>query len=123
MDHRQLVRTLSYGRIAVGGSLVALPGRAGAGWIGDAATDPAVKVFTRALGIRDLVVGLGTAKALDAGEPARSWVVLGAACDAVDFAATLLAIRHIGLRRALPVLAVAGAAAAVGLTAADHVDV
>lgn len=122
MDHRTLVRALACGRIVIGGALTIAPGTAGAGWIGDTAYHPEVKVFTRAFGVRDLALGLGTFRALNTGEPARSWVVLGALCDAVDLAATTLAVGRLGPRRALPVMAVAGTAAVIGVLSADQVD-
>ena len=122
MDHRALLRMLSAGRIAVGSALLAAPRTAARGWVGEGAGAPGVAVLTRALGIRDLVLGAGTLRALEAGDPVRSWAQLGAACDAVDLAATVLAVRHIGVRRALPVVAVAGTAAAIGWTATEHVD-
>ena len=122
MDHRALLRMLSAGRIAVGSALLAAPRPAARGWIGEGADAPGVTVLTRALGIRDLVLGAGTLRALGSGDPVRSWAQLGAVCDAVDLAATVLAVRHVGLRRALPVMVVAGGAAAAGWTAADRVD-
>lgn len=122
MDHRQIMRAVAAGRIAVGAGLVVLPGLVGSRWIGDVAADRGVKVFARALGIRDLALGAGTLRALDAGEPARPWVALGVLADAVDLAATTLAIRALGPRRALPVMAVAAGATALGLLALDQVD-
>ncbi|MEZ5141170.1 MAG: hypothetical protein R2726_01430 [Acidimicrobiales bacterium] len=122
MDERQVVRLLAAGRVAVGGALVVAPGVAGRSWIDDAARTPAAKVVLRALGIRDLVLGAGALIALERGEPVREWVLLGAACDAVDAAATTLALRRLPLKRTLPVLAVALAAGALGLAAADSVD-
>lgn len=122
MDYRQLIRFLAAGRVAIGGALVAAPRKAGGNWIGDAAASRDVMVFTRALGIRDLVLGVGTLQAMGAGDPVRPWVVLGAACDAVDAAATLLAVRRIGLRRALPAIAIAGTAAAIWISSAERVD-
>lgn len=122
MDHRQLARGIAAGRVVVGAALIAAPGAAGARWIGDAAHQPAVKVFTRALGVRDLALGLGALQALDADAPAEPWVTLGMLSDAVDLAATLLAVRALGLRRALPVIAVAGGAAAAGYLGRTQVD-
>lgn len=122
MDERQVVRLLAAGRVVVGASLVALPGVAGRSWIDEAARTPAAKVVLRALGIRDLVLGAGALIALERGAPVREWVVLGAACDAVDAAATVLAVRRLPLKRTLPVLAVAATATAVGLAAAEKVD-
>ncbi len=122
MDHRQLVRSLAAGRIAVGAALTIAPGFAGRSWIGPTASQPEVKVMTRAMGVRDLALGAGTLHAIESGEPAKTWVLLGAASDAVDFAATVIAIRRLGLRRALPVMVVAATAATFGFLASDHLE-
>jgi hypothetical protein len=122
MDERQLLRIISAGRVAVGTAAVLLPRRVGRSWVGADADATGTRLFARAFGVRDLALGVATMQALDAGRPVRDLVRLGAACDAVDAAATVLALRQIGLRRALPVLAVAVGATAVGLTAADGID-
>ena len=122
MDHRALLRMLSAGRIAVGSALLAAPRTAARGWVGEAADAPGSTILARALGVRDLALGAGTLRALEAGDPVRSWAQLGAVCDAVDLAATVLAVRQVGLRRAIPVMVVAGSAAAVGWASAEHVD-
>jgi hypothetical protein len=122
MDHRQLVRGLATGRVVVGAALLLAPGAAGGRWIGDAARRTEVKVVSRAFGVRDLALGLGTLQALDADAPAEPWVTLGVLCDAADLVATAFAIRALGLKRALPVMAVAGGAAALGYAARTQVD-
>ena len=122
MDYRQLVRALAVGRIAVGASMVALPGTAGGRWIGEAGSRPEVKVITRAFGVRDLALGIGTLQALDTDAPARPWVTLGMMSDLVDLAATTIALRSLGARRALPVMVVAAGAAAAGYLAREQVD-
>jgi hypothetical protein len=122
MDYRQLSRAIATGRVVVGGALIVAPGFAGSRWIGDAARSREVKVFTRALGVRDLALGLGTLQALDADAPAESWITMGALSDAVDLVATVLAVRALGLKRALPVMAVAAGSAAVGYAARSQVD-
>jgi hypothetical protein len=119
VDHRQLVRALAAGRVAVGAALTVAPGLTGRTWIGPVARQREVKVVVRAMGGRDLAMGLGTLQALERGGDVRSWVVLSAACDAVDTAATLLAIRRLG-PRAVPVLLTAAAAAVAGAASADH---
>lgn len=121
MDHRQLVRALAAGRVAAGAALAVAPGLAGRAWIGPAASRPRVKVMVRATGGRDLALGLGTLRALERGGDVRSWVVLSAACDAVDATATLLAVRALG-GRAVPVLLTAAAAAVVAAAGADRLD-
>jgi len=121
MDYRQLVRGINTGRVVVGAVAVVAPGFAGRRWIGDAARLPEVKVMARAFGARDLALGLGTLQALDADAPSESWVTLGVLSDAVDLVATAFAIRTLGLRRALPVMAVAAGAAAAGYAARTRV--
>ena len=122
MDHRQIVRTLAVGRVAVGATLTLFPAFGGGRWIGSVAGDPAVKVITRAFGVRDLALGLGTLQALNGGGSAKSWVGLSAVADAVDAAATVLGLRAIGPAKALPVLAVAAASAAAHSIAYEHLD-
>ena len=122
MDYRQLVRAISTGRVVVGGALVVLPGLAGSRWIGDAARSSEVKVFTRALGVRDLALGLGALQALDGDAPAEPWVTAGLLSDAVDLVATTRALRALGPTRALPGRAMAAGAAAVGYVARSQVD-
>jgi len=120
MDHRQLLRSLNAGRIAVGAALVLTPGTSGSRWIGPEAYNPATKVAIRAMGARDLALGLGTMHALAEGAPVRSWALAGALSDIVDATAGLLAVRKLGFRRALPFVAIAAAAAASSYVAADR---
>ncbi len=122
MDHRQLVRTIAAGRIVAGTALLLLPGTTAGRWIGPDARAPGAKVMTRAMGARDLAIGAGTITALANGQPSRHWALAGAASDLVDGLATLLAIRHIGARRALPLLAVAATAGIASYVAAEHLD-
>jgi hypothetical protein len=122
MDHRQLLRNVAAGRVVVGAALVVLPGTASGTWIGPAARDPAVKVMVRAMGARDLAIGAGTMHALSEGAPVKMWSLAGAASDLVDAAATLLAIRHVGLRRGVPLVLVATAAGVASYLASQHVD-
>lgn len=122
MDYRQLARTLAAGRIVVGTALVLLPGTVAGAWIGPVSRDKGAKVIVRAAGVRDLTIGAGTMQALANGDPARSWVLAGAVSDLVDGVATVLAIRTVGVRRALPLLAVATAAGLASYVAADHLD-
>lgn len=122
MDHRQLVRMLSVGRVVVGAALTIAPGVFGKAWVGEGATSASTKLAFRTMGIRDLALGAGTLHALSTGEPARPWVLLGALSDVVDVAATSLAIRQIPLGKALPSIAVASSAAAIGAISVDHLD-
>jgi len=122
MDYRQLMRFLAAGRVVIGVAMVLLPSRVARVWAGPDAGAGAVTQITRALGVRDLVLGAGTLRALESGEPARTWVSAGAVSDAVDAAAAGLAGRHTGGRRATFTVVVASGAAALGAVAAGRVD-
>ena len=111
------VRALAAGRIAVGASLCAAPSLA-AQWAGEDARAPGARVITRAAGARDVALGVGTLAAMSSRPLLRRWLLVSSACDAVDFVATLAGPRAPG--RTL-VLAMAGAATAVGLAAAASV--
>jgi hypothetical protein len=89
VEARDIALMQARGRIAFGAGFLLAPGPTGRGWIGDDATSPAVKVLTRALGIRDLALGLGVVIAIDRGAPVRGWLEAGAVSDAVDLLATL----------------------------------
>lgn len=122
MDARQLARILNGGRIVVGATAVIAPGFLGRRWFADESTPPGASVAIRAFGGRDLALGLGTVQALDAGEPAARWLQMGVVSDAIDAVATVVALRHIGARRAIPVLLTAVGAAAAGSVMAGQVD-
>ena len=91
METREIALSQARGRMVVGVALVVAPGWAGGRWIGEQARHPAVKVLTRALGVRDFALGLGAVIAIDRGAPARGWFEAAALSDGVDLAATLLA--------------------------------
>ena len=114
MDPRDLARSQARGRVAIGTALVLAPGLAGRMWIGDDAARRAVKVFTRALGVRDLAIGLGVLLALDRDAPVRGWLEAGTLSDAVDVAATLLAGRAIPADARNAAVLVAGGSALTG---------
>lgn len=123
MDVLALGRALAVNRIAIGLAYVVAPGRAGRGWIGDAAEDGAAKVFTRALGARDLALGAGALRALSGdGAGARPWLAGQALADGTDLVATLLARDHLPRGGFLFAVAMAGASTAVAAAAALAAD-
>jgi hypothetical protein len=66
VDDRALARQFAFGRIAMGAALLVVPGLVAAPWVGrETASRPGVHVLLRALGVRDLVLGLGLKTALD----------------------------------------------------------
>jgi hypothetical protein len=122
MQPRDVALTLARGRMAFGVAFLLAPGLAGRLWIGDDARRRAVKVLTRALGARDLAIGLGVAIALDRGAPVRGWLEAGTLADAADFAATLLAGDSISDDARRATLVLAGGSAALGAALARALD-
>ena len=122
MDELQIARWLAAGRVAMGAALLIAPGFAGGRWIGEAARQPTVKVAIRALGVRDLVLGLGTFRSIDRGEPVAPWIQAGMVSDGVDCIATTLAIRQLPWRASVPTLGIAGSAVALGARALRGLD-
>lgn len=123
IDHRHVVRALGIGRLALGAALLLAPGRAGRGWIGEAARSPGGKVALRALGSRDLVLGYGVIHALDTGDDSlRDWVTLAGLCDLTDAAASVVAFRRLPTKGRWLAVTLAGGAAAAAFVARDRLD-
>ena len=118
MDYRQVVRSLACGRVAA--PLGPPPPPPAGGGAGAGASRPAAKVFLRALGVRDLALGLGTLRALNRGEDPVVWARYGAAADGVDAAATALGYRALAPRGRFAVLLLAASAAVTGSLAAEQ---
>jgi hypothetical protein len=140
LDARDALRrgatTVAAARVAVGVVALAWPALPSRPWVGtgEAGGDLPSRVFGRALGGRDLALGLGALAALRQADnasgapgeqrPASAWVAAGALSDAMDVAASLAAWRELPrLTRWLVVgsaagAALAGAAGAVALQSA-----
>ena len=107
------------GRVAIGLTALAWPSIPSRPWVGAASDDLAAQVFGRALGARDVALGLGALTALrrTAAQPgsASAWVAAGALSDALDVAASVSSWRQ--LPRTGRWL-VAGSAAAAALAGA-----
>ena len=110
------------GRVALGLTALAWPSVPARPWVGAAADDVAAQVFGRALGARDIALGLGALRALQhlAAEPgsACAWVAAGALSDALDVAASLLSWRELPQTSRWLVVASAGGAALTGAAGA-----
>lgn len=85
---RRLARLNGLARTALGVVALVAPGVPLAPWVGPAAQDPTSRLLARALGGRDLALGLGTLRALRRGEPIVGWVAAGGLADAGDVLAT-----------------------------------
>jgi hypothetical protein len=114
--------TVAAGRVALGLTALAWPAVPARPWVGAAADDLAARVFGRALGGRDLALGLGALAALRrpdaAAGSAASWVAAGALSDALDVAASLASWRDLPRVTRWLVAASAGGAALTGAAAA-----
>jgi hypothetical protein len=92
-------------------------------WVADDdARRRAVQLLARALGGRDLALGLGALVALAGCGPAAPWVAAGGLADAGDVAATVAAWRHLPPSRRRLVTLIAGGALAGAVLAAPFVD-
>jgi hypothetical protein len=120
---RRGTRAVAAGRVALGVAALAWPGVPARPWVGRTASDGvAAKVFGRALGARDLALGLGALAALndpEADQAAASlWVAAGALSDALDVAASAASWRELPRLTRWLVAASAGGAAIIGTAGA-----
>jgi hypothetical protein len=114
--------TVAAGRVALGLTALAWPAVPARPWVGASADELAAQVFGRALGGRDVALGLGALAALQRPdeEPgsAAVWVAAGALSDALDVAASLASWRDLPRFTRWLVAASAGGAALTGAAAA-----
>ena len=116
---RVLAGLISFGRLIFGVAFIARPKLMDRAWIGKQAGLPGTQVLARAVGARDLALGLGGLRAVARNDgSARPWLAAAAICDAVDFGATLAAGRGIPRQGRTGVLAIAGVAAPLSAIAA-----
>jgi hypothetical protein len=126
---RILAGLISVGRLVFGVAFIAEPKLMERAWIGKQGRLPGAQLLTRAVGARDLALGLGGLQALTRNDgSARPWLAAAAVCDAVDFGATWTAGRGIPRQARTGVLAIAGvfsllsAIAAVALGSSGHAE-
>jgi|1186.fasta_scaffold297028_2 hypothetical protein len=121
---RLLATGLALNRCAFGIGYLVAPAETGRGWIGRVSRHPGTQVFTRALGARDLALGLGALRALWAGgdTEARAWMAAHALSDGVDLAATLAARRPLPRKGVRFASAMAGASTAVAVLGATALE-
>ena len=115
-------RAVAAARVVLGLTALAWPSVPARPWVGPAADDLAARVFGRALGARDIALGLGALTAMqrpaaDRGS-ACAWVAAGALSDALDVIATLSSWRELPQKGRWLVIASASGAALTGAAAA-----
>jgi hypothetical protein len=111
---RVALGALAGGRVVGGLTFLLAPRTAARTWIGASADAPGVAALTRALGVRDALIGVGGLEAVARGGKVRPWFMAGAMSDAVDAVATVLAWRSLPKRNRAAAVVIAGAAAIVG---------
>jgi hypothetical protein len=118
MSSRPFAIALSLNRLAFGLRFVLQPAEAGRSWIGKrAARRSQTQVFARALGARDLALGLGALRALAQHDQAaaRAWMAGHAISDGTDVVATLIAKDDLPRGAVLFALGMAGASTAIAV--------
>jgi hypothetical protein len=123
-----LAAVISLSRFIFGIAFIARPTLMEQAWIGKQARLPGAQLLARAVGARDLALGLGGLQAVSRKDgSAGSWMAAGAVCDGVDFGATLATRRGIPSQARTGVLAIAAvfsllsAIAAIGSGRSDAV--
>lgn len=112
---RRLALGLAGMRAALGVTALVAPTLAGRPWIGEDAARAGTRLFGRAMGGRDLALGLGALLAARGGLPVRNWVAAGALADLTDAATTVTSYRLLPRRSRPLVLAVTLGATVAGV--------
>jgi hypothetical protein len=119
---RRGATTVAAARVALGLAALAWPSVPARPWTGAGDDDLTARVLGRALGARDLALGLGALAALRNGsagsQAASTWVAVGALSDALDVATSLAAWRELPRVTRWLVAASAGGAALAGAAGA-----
>ncbi len=116
---RILTGLISIARFCFGVVFISRPTIMDEAWIGKQARMPGAQVLSRAVGARDLALGLGGVQAAVRNDgSARQWMGAAAICDAVDFGATWVAGRKIPRSARTSVLAIAAGSTVLSLLAA-----
>ena len=121
-EHAGLARKAALGvagaRVALGLAALAMPGRALRPWIGEDSERSGAAVIGRALGGRDIALGLGVLVAARRGGSIRGWTEAAALADLIDTATTAASLGKLPAPGRWLVLASSAGATAVGLASA-----
>jgi hypothetical protein len=123
---RYSATAVAVGRVGLGVAALVSPSVPGRPWVGASADELGAQVFGRALGARDLALGLGAlaaARAASSGarpgaRSAGAWYSAGALSDALDVAVTVAAWPRLPRATRWLVAASAGGAAVAGAAGA-----
>lgn len=106
----------------MGTAALVVPGLPGWLFSGSDARLPANQALSRAMGGRDLSLGLGAVLAMRHDAPARGWIEAGALADAADVLATVLAWRELPRWGRLAIVVLASSGMAGGVVAARAME-
>jgi hypothetical protein len=109
-------------RAVIGLGLTVSPDLAGRGWMGDVVDTPGGAVAVRAMGVRDMSLGLGQWLAARGGRPIKPWLSFGGLSDGVAGAASAAAGTDQLGPMAPFVLGIAGSSAALSFLLAATAD-
>lgn len=112
---RRLALGLALARVGLGAVATVSPEVVARPWVGDEAQTTGSRVLARALGGRDVALGLGALLAARRGTAIGPWVAMAALADIVDTSVTAATFEALPRRGRLVVLASASLAAAIGL--------
>jgi hypothetical protein len=120
---RNIAQLLAWGRLGIGATAMVAPGLVSRPWLGDVGGEPETRVFARAMGGRDLALGIGALRALAVSDDeSRPWVALGGVADLVDAGATVLAFAQLPRRGRWGIMAITLGAALVSIRVAVSLD-
>lgn len=105
-------------RVVLGCAALAVPEVAGRAWIGKGADGRDRAVLLRALGGRDVALGVGAVLSLRTGRDVRRWLLMGATSDLVDTVASAAGFAALPRWRRWLVLLASGGAACAGVAIA-----
>lgn len=121
LDYADAVRAaevLALIRVAIGVAAWVAPARVTEPWVGRSSEPGSRAVLSRALGARDVALGLGALLAARNHKGLRGWVEAGGLADSGDLVATLVGFGHLPrLTRWALLVVTGGAVAAAGVLA------
>ena len=117
---RQAAVAVAAGRVALGVAALTRPSVPARPWVGASADELGAQVFGRALGARDIALGLGALLAARKASQSQTaaWVAAGALSDALDTAITASAWSELPPATRWLIAASAGGAAVAGAAGA-----
>jgi len=122
LDDRDLARVIALARVGIGAAAWLAPRRFTRLWTGEDGGDVATPLTMRAVGARDVGLGLGTLFALERDAPARGWLEAQVLADASDAVSTLLAFGDLPKGRRWLSVATASAGAYLNARLASSID-